>query len=265
MQSHSKLFSPHNPLAAPLAPYPSRNIRLSSALWAMQFLPRTMAEPATYVVDFETKKPVVTFWHEHLLPADAPVAVTFAKLDKILTATHVGMWWAEPGKYSIEGYDDALQSIRRVHERREWLIGVIKGRFRVSGDGRRQKGSVTTESLHVAATIMACRPKYEIPLMAFDRRTFVFPPEAGPIAALIHEASEGASASGPALAQRKSVETFGRDLCIDWMLAALTCRDRLMEFVRACIPMIEKTDGDRVLRVSSQKPKTLRREFTRRF
>jgi hypothetical protein len=244
-----------------LAPYPSRNIRLSSALWAMQFYPRVDAEPATYVVDFETKKPVVTFWHEHTLPADAPVAVTFAKLDKILTATHVGVWWADPGKYSIEGYDDALQAIRRVHEAREWLIGVIKGRFRVAGDGRRQKGSVATESLHVASSIMAC----DVPLEAFDRRTFVFDSKAAPIAALIHEASEGASARGPALTQRKSVDTFGRDLCIDWMLAALTCRDRLMEFVRACIPMIEKSDGDRVLRVSSQMPKTLRREFTRRF
>lgn len=261
MQPNSKLFSPHNPLAAPLAPYPSRNIRLSSALWAMQFLPRVEAEPATYVVDFETKKPVVTFWHEHTLPADAPVAVTFAAVDKILTATHVGVWWAEPGKYSIEGYDDALQAIRRVHEAREWLIGVIKGRFRVAGDGRRQKGSVTTESLHIAAAIMAC----EIPIVAFDRRTFVFASKAGPIAALIHEASAGASATGPALAQRKSADTFGRDLCIDWMMAALTCRDRLMEFVRSAIPMVEKTDGDRVLRVSSQMPKTLRREFTRRF
>lgn len=227
----------------------------------MQFLPRVEAEPATYVVDFETKKPVVTFWHEHTLPADAPVAVTFAAVDKILTATHVGVWWAEPGKYSIEGYDDALQAIRRVHEAREWLIGVIKGRFRVAGDGRRQKGSVTTESLHIAAAIMAC----EIPLVAFDRRTFVFASKAGPIAALIHEASAGASATGPALAQRKSADTFGRDLCIDWMMAALTCRDRLMEFVRSAIPMVEKTDGDRVLRVSSQMPKTLRREFTRRF
>jgi hypothetical protein len=38
-----------------------------------------------------------------------------------------------------------------------------------------------------------------------------------------------------------------------------------MQFVRSAIPMIEKSDGDRVLRVSSQMPKTLRREFTRRF
>src|SRR5580765_26995 len=131
-----------NPLEAPpLLHYPARNIRLSSALWAMQFVPRVDAEPATLVVDFETKRPVVTFWHEHTLPPEAPVAITFAALDKLLTATHVGLWWDEPGKYSIEGYDDALQAMRRVHEKREWLIGAIKGKHRVAGDGRRQANS----------------------------------------------------------------------------------------------------------------------------
>src|SRR4051812_31342981 len=121
----------HNPVGAPLAPYPSRNIRLSSVLWAMQFVPRVESEPATLVIDFETKQPVVTFWHEHTLHPDAPVAKTYAALNKMLTATHVGLWWSEPGKYSIEGYDDAIAAMRRVHETREWLIGVIKGKFRV--------------------------------------------------------------------------------------------------------------------------------------
>jgi hypothetical protein len=227
----------------------------------MQFVPRVDAEPATYVVDFETKKPIVTFWHEHTLPADAPVAITFAAAGKILTATHVGTWWSDPAKYSVEGYDDALAAMRRVHETREWLLGVIKGWRRVMGDARFAKDSVSTSSLHVASAIMAC----EIPLVAFDRRTFIFGKQAAPIAGLIHEASQGASAAGPAIAQRKTIETFGRDLCIDWMLAALTCRDRLAGFVRACIAQIEKRDGNRVLRLSSQMPKTLRREFTRKW
>jgi hypothetical protein len=227
----------------------------------MRFVPRIDAEPATLVVDFETKQPVVTFWHQHTLPPDAPVAISFAALNKMLTATHVGMWWAEPEKFSIEGYDDALWAIKRVHETREWLIKMIKGKCGIAGDGRLQKGSVTTESLHIAAAIMAC----DIQLRAFDRRTFIFGKEAGPIAALIHEASEGASAAGPAIAQRKTVDSFGRDLCIDWMLAGLVCRDRLMGFVRQAIAQIEKRDGDRVLRLSSQMPKTLRREFTRRW
>jgi hypothetical protein len=227
----------------------------------MQFLPRVDAEPATLVVDFETKQPIVTFWHEHTLPADAPVAITFAAAGKILTATHVGTWWTEPAKYSIEGYDDALAAMRRVHETREWLLGVIKGWRRVMGDARFARDSVSTSSLHVASAIMACK----IPLVAFDRRTFVFGKEAAPIAALIHEASQGASAVGPAVVQRKTIENFGRDLCIDWMLAALTCRDRLAGFVRQCKAQIEKRDGDRVLRLSSQMPKTLRREFTRQW
>ena len=244
-----------------LGPYPSRNIRLSSALWAMQFLPRVDAEPATSVVDFETKKAIVTFWHEHTLPEEAPVAITFAGMGKTLTATHVGMWWADPDKYSIEGYDDALRAIRRVHETREWLLGVIKGWRRVMGDGRFARDSVSTQSLHVASAIMAC----DVRLVAFDRRTFIFGKDAAPIAALIHEASEGASAAGPAVAQRKTIDAFGRDLCIDWMLAALTCRDRLAGFVRQCVAQIEKRDGERVLRLSSQMPKTLRREFTRRW
>jgi hypothetical protein len=259
--TNSALFAPHNPLNAPLAPYPSRNIRLSSALWAMQFVPRTEEEPATLVIDFETKKPVVTFWHEHTLPPQAPVAISFAEKGKTLTATHVGIWWSDPDKFSIEGYDDALRAIRRVHEAREWLIGVIKGKFYVERDLRLERGNVTTQSLHVASIIMACNNR----LATFDRRTFVFDKKAAPIAALIHEASEGASASGPATAQRKTIETFGRDLCIDWMLAGLECRVALMGFVRSCIAQIEKRDGDRVLRLSSQMPKTLRREFTKRW
>jgi hypothetical protein len=231
----------------------------------MQFVPRVDSEPATVVVDFETKQPVVTFWHEHTLTPDAPVAKTFAAAGKVLTATHVGMWWdgaSRTGlKYSIEGYDDALQAIRHVHESRQSLIGVIKGKDRPIGDGRFQNDSVATESLHVASIIRACG----IPLAAFHRRTFVFGSKAAPIAALIYEASEGASATGPALAQRKTEESFGRDLCIDWMLAGLVCRDRLMGFYRQCVAQIEKRNGDRVLRISSQMPKSLRREFTRRW
>jgi hypothetical protein len=223
MNLNPALHAPHDPRpgGSPLAPYPSRNIRLSSALWAMQFLPRIKEEPATVVVDFETKQPVVTFWHEQTMPPEAPVAISFAKLDKVLGAGHVGLWWAEPKKYSIEGYDDALQAMRRVHETREWLIGAIKGKHRVAGDGRRQAKSVTTESLHIASIILAC----DCQLLAFDRRTFVFSNKAAPIAALIHEASEDGRARSPSAPnpQRATAVTFGRDLCVDWMLASLAC------------------------------------------
>jgi len=222
----------------------------------MQFVPRVGAEPATLVVDAETQKPVVTFWHEHDMPPEAPVYKTFAARKQQLRATDVGMWWDEPGKYSIEGYDDALTAMRRVHECREWLIGVIKGKFRVAGDGRAQKDSVTTDSLHVASCIMAAGCE----LAAFDRRTFIFSRKAALIAALVEDA-----ANDPTDAQRKTAEKDGRDYCVDWMYVSLVCRDKLMGFVRQCIAQIEQRDGDRVLRLSSQMPKTLRREFMRRW
>lgn len=244
-----------------LAPYASRNIRLSSALWAMQFVPRIESEPATLVVDAKTQKPVVTFWHEHDMPPEAPVYKTFAGRKETLKADDVGKWWEEPGKYSIEGYDDALTAMRRVHECREWLIGVIKGKFRVAGDGRLQKNSLTTDSLHVASCIMAAG----CPLSAFNRKTFIFDKKAGALAGLIHDASESVVGEGNSDLQRKTLNEYGRDLCIDWMYAALVCRDRLMGYVKQCIAQIEQRDGDRVLRLSSQMPKTLRREFMRRW
>jgi hypothetical protein len=224
----------------------------------MQFCPRVEAEPATLVIDAATQKSVVTFWHDHTLAPEAPVAQTYAARKQILTATDVGLWWAEPGKYSIEGYDDALAAMRRVHEVREWLIGVIKGKFRVTGDGRKQKNSVTTNSLHIASCVMACSDKA---LTAFDRGIFVFNNKTGEIAALVHDAANESHSN----LQRGTVQKFGQDLCIDWMYAALICRDKLMGFVRQCIAQIEQRDGDRVLRLSSQMPKALRREFVQRW
>jgi len=137
-----------------------------------------------------------------------------------------------------EGYDDALEAMRRVHEKREWLIGVIKGRFRIAGDGRWQKNSVTNR-------FAPCRQRdhgLRYPargLRSQDLRLFH---KAAPMAALIHEASEGPSASGPATTQRNTTRQFGRDLCIDWMLAALACRDRLAVFVSNASAQIEKRD-----------------------
>jgi hypothetical protein len=133
MKPNSTLFAPHNPLASPLAPYPSRNIRLSSALWAMQFLPRTESEPATFVVDFETKQPIVTFWHEHTLPPEASVAVTFAAMDKMLTATHVGMWWAEPANTLSRGMTTPFWPCDAYTRRVSGLSGSLKGGIRSPG------------------------------------------------------------------------------------------------------------------------------------
>src|SRR5262245_10161611 len=217
-----------------LVPYESRNIRLSSALWAMQFVPRVDAEPATLVIDVETKKPTVSFWHEHSLPPEAPVYKTFIERKSQLHAEDVGLWWSDPGKYSIEGYDDALRAIRRVHERREWLIGVIKGKFRIRGDNLKRQGSVGTESLHVASCINACG----FELAAFEKRTFLFNREAAPVATLIYEAAKDSP--------RRQLNADGLDYCVDWMYVSLVCRDKLMGFVRQCIAQIEQRDGDRV-------------------
>jgi hypothetical protein len=243
-----------------LAPYPSRNIRLSAALCAMGFALRMDSEPATVVVDFETKQPVVTFWHEHTLPPDAPVAKTFAAIGKILTVAHVGIWWANPGKYSIEGYDDALSAMRSVFEARQWLIGVIKGEHQLE-NARFNKKSIVTESLHVASVIKGCG----FPLIGFEKvnarnARFVFSNQASTIAALIErELNSAPEAHHP--------RPPAPDPCVDWMLWALKYRDWLQRIVRDpnCIPMIEKRDGERVCRISSAMPKTLRREFTRRF
>jgi hypothetical protein len=239
-----------------LQPYGSRNIALSSALWAMGFAPKINAQPTTVVVDFETKQPVVTFWHETHPPADSQIA---RKLPNLI-ASHIGEWWSGASRtggnqYSIDGYDDALHAMRRVREMREWLIKVVKGAIRVPSDGRLQRATVT-ESLHIASVIKACGES----LVAFDRGTFVFSAKAGKIASLIDAAASKDPASNV-----RPLSSDGTDPCIDWMLAALHHGDALKRFVRACVPLIEKNDGDRCLRISSQMPKTLRREFTRRF
>jgi hypothetical protein len=267
MKPHSK--SPQSLQTAPqlgaigLQPFQSSNIRLSSVLCSFGFALRIASEPATVIVDFETQRPAVIFWHETRLPEDSPIK----KQLPTLTALHLGLWWEDPDKYSIEGYDDALRAMRRVFEVREWLIGVIKGRNRTSDvrgqttDGRLMRGSVTTESLHIASVIKACG----IDLLNFHKGTFIFGKKAAPIA----EAIAGVEARVPTRDESavRPLNSEGVDPCIDWMLAALKYRDWLHKIVRQhdCIPLVEKRDGERILRISSAMPKTLRREFTRRF
>jgi hypothetical protein len=251
--------------AVGLQPFESRNIRVSAALCTFGFSLMTESQPATVVIDYETKQRVTCFFHRPLLPEDSPIKAQLP----LLTAYMLQMWWADPDKYSIEGYDDALRAMRRVFETREWLIGVIKGKFRVAGDGRRIHHSVTTESLHVASVIKACG----IDLLAFHNRTFVFGPAAAEIAGLI-DASENtgqsirlASYGVAARLEPKGDPTTQPDTCVDWMLWGLKYLDWLRGMVRdpGCIPLVEKRDGERALRISSAMPKTLRREFTRRF
>ncbi len=216
------------------------------------------------VVDFETQRPVVTFWHETRLPDASPIK----KQLPTLTALHLGLWWDEPKKYSVEGYDDALRAMRRVFEMREWLIGVIKGKHRVARgttDGRMIRGSVATESLHIASVIKAC----DHDLLNFNRGMFIFGKKAAPITEWIATAEQkfGETAQNGATSSTRFLDSEGVDLCIDWMLAALKYRDWLHKIVRQpdLIPLVEKRDGERILRISSAMPKTLRKEFTSRF
>ena len=212
---------------------------------------RYTSEPATVLIDFDTQTRVVSFWHETNLPDDSIIR----KQLPALTAPMLGLWWTDPTKYSVEGYDDALHAIRRVFEAREWLIKVAKGAARCPGDGRLQRSTVT-ESLHIASVIKASGE----PLAAFNRGTFVFSTKAARIAAQI-ELTENSKIPG------RTLDTEGVDPCVDWMLAALKYRDWLGRLVRQkdCVPLIEKRDGERVLRIRADMPKTLRREFTRRF
>jgi hypothetical protein len=238
--------------AVGLQPYESRNIRLSSALCAFGFALRINAEPATVIIDYDTKRPIVAFWHDMTLPVDSKIRQQLPSL----TANHLGLWWSKPKEFSIEGYNDALLAIRRVFEVREWLIKVVKGAIRVPHDARNVHNSVSTQSLHIASIIKATTP--EPGLLAFDKGTFVFGPQAAPIAALLDHTSTRAE---------NQHTDDGSDRCVDWMVAALKYRDWLHRIVKSkgCVPLIEKRDGDRFLRISSQMPKTLRREFTSRF
>lgn len=204
------------------------------------------------IIDSETKRYIVAFWHEMILPNESAIHQQLPSL----TANHLGLWWTDPKRFSVEGYDDALHAMRRVFAIREWLIKVVKGAVRVPHDARLVRNSVTTESLHVASIIKATTP--EPGLLAFDRGTFVFGKEAAHVAALLDHNSTRAEN------QRTD---DGADLCVDWMLVALKYRDWLHRIVRSknCVPLIEKRDGERCLRISSQMPKTLRKEFLRRF
>jgi hypothetical protein len=253
-----------------LQPYECANIRLSSVLCTLGFLLRDDAQPALPIVDFETGKRQVIFFHKPLLPPDAELAKRLPKL----TAALIGLWWSAPAKYSIDGYDDALLAMRRVFETREFLIGVIKGAVQFSGDGRKINRSVATESLHIASVIKACG----IPLISFHQKTFVFGPKAAPIAALI-AASENEKQStrlenqkvAANLPHSSTLQPFNPstppDLCIDWMLWALKYRDWLGRIVRQpdCVPVIEKRDRDCFMRLRADMPKTLRREFVRQW
>src|SRR5215469_2644043 len=203
------------------------NIRLSSALCCFGFGILLDRQPVGVTIDADNDQKIITFYHSD----SSSAGYTF-------TARDIELWWSSPGKYSIEGYDDALKSIHRVFKEREDLIGVMRNPKRLNGE--LQKGSVATASLHTASVLASC----EIKLVGYEPKTrrWIFSKGAELIAGLIKSGG-----------QPKDQRPISNDLCIDWMLEGLKYHDWLKQIVKdpECIPLIEMRDGERILQISS--------------
>ena len=254
--------------------YPSRNIRLSAALCALGFAVKHDAEPCTVTIDAITHKRVVTFWHDPVMPPDSAIALDLQKRKLEVKAIDIDAWWRTPDRYTIAGYDDALNAMRSVLEAREWLLGLVHGSQRLSNDRLRvsdaraksepRAGQVKTSDLHIASVIRAAG----VPVVAYEKRDrrFIFPKAAIPIAELIAQESDE-RASVIVNKQRDTVNQHGRDLCVDWMLWALKYRDWLHGFVRnpLCVPVLEFREDDRVAMMSANLPEKQQRELLSHF
>ncbi len=213
--------------ATPIADsrFATHDIRLSSALCALGFSLRTDAQPVGVTLDVDKQRRIIVFFH-----ADNTAIGNFSARD-------VDLWWNSPaGKFTIEGYDDALTAIRRVHVERARMIDLAK-------HGPKYKNTasmiVATTSLHSASILAAC----EIKLIGYDPsgRQWIFAQGAEVIADLIKSGG------------RPKDRPLENDLCVDWMLEALRYRDWLAKLIRdpECIPMIEMRDGEKILQISS--------------
>lgn len=204
--------------------FSTHDIKLSSALCALGFALKLESQPIGVTIDADKERRIVTFFHE-----DKTQLGNFS-------ARSVELWWYSPKcKYEIEGYDDALEAMRRVHKERAQLIAVAKNPLNVQS----RNGSVATGSLHMAAILAAC----EIKLVGYERSTrrWLFAKGAEAIAEFVKRGGKPAS------------RPMKNDLCIDWMLEALRFRDWLAQLVRdpENIPLIEMRDGERILQISS--------------
>lgn len=203
----------------------THDIRLSSALCALGFALKIDAQPCTVTIDADKERRIVTFFHEGT-----------TKLGDF-TANHVDLWWNSPtGKFSIEGYDDALEAMKQVHVSRGEMIHISK-------NGPKYKPSkevtLSTKSLHTASILDAC----EIKCLGYDvsGHQWVFAKGAEVIWQQIKNGGKPRS------------RPLSNDLCIDWMLESLRFRDFLAKLMRdpRCVPLIEMRDGDRILQISS--------------
>src|ERR1043166_4431312 len=193
--------------------YASNNIRLSAVLCALGFPLRDDAQPCERIVEYKFKRRAnclaclrndkhehvdIRFWHSPTPIAGAPITqIKHEGKDLVLSATDVDAWWRYPGKYTIIGFDDALNAMRRVFEAREWLAAALKG-TRAIVNQRFSRNSVITTSLRFASAIRACG----FELLAFEKMPgrendrFVFPGKAARVVDLIakcHDSREHAA------------------------------------------------------------------------
>jgi hypothetical protein len=204
--------------------FATHDIRLSSALCALGFSLKLESQPVGVTIDADSECKIVTFFHE-----DKTDLGNF-------TARAVQLWWNSPlGKYEIQGYDDALEAMRRVHRERARMIAIAKS----PRSYQSRNGSVGTKSIHTASILAAC----EIKLAGYETSTrrWIFAKGAEVIADFI-------KAGG-----KPKERPMENDLCIDWMLEALRFRDWLAKLVRdpENIPLMSMRDGEKVLQISS--------------
>src|SRR5258705_13512327 len=98
--------------------FATHDIRLSSALCCLGFSLRIDSQPIAVTIDLDNARRIMTFFH--LDGSEHP------QLGKT-TARDIELWWNAPeGKYVIDGWNDALNAIRRVHGEREGNITLAK-------------------------------------------------------------------------------------------------------------------------------------------
>ncbi len=207
--------------------FATHDIRLSSALCCLGFSLKIDSQPVAVTLDADNERRITTFFHLD------QSEIKNIKAGKI-SARDVELWWSCPGKYEIEGYDDALKAIHRVHVEREAMIGLSKRKL---GTIQSNNGQVATSSLHMASIIAACEIKpigYET-----STRRWVFGKGAEVIAGLVKSGG-------------KTERPSKNDLCIDWMLESLRYFDWLAKLLDdpECIPLIEMRDGQKILQIS---------------
>jgi hypothetical protein len=211
--------------------FATRDIRLSSALCCLGFDVKIGAQPIATTIDAEREQRIVTFFHEDQ-------SLNTGLQAKKISARDVELWWSAPGKFSIEGYDDALTAIHRLHRERERMIAIAKWPDNL--ERSQFSGKVATRSLHTAAILASC----EIKLVGYESRSrqWIFGKGSEVIADLIKIGGKP-----------KDARPLANDLCIDWMLLALRYRDWLARMVKNpdCIPLIEMRDGQKILQISA--------------